>query len=452
MKKKRALILACVILAVSLAGVGCGKGSDKREDAVVRETTNSGGQSGHKASGTKKTEYKMEGRNLVVEGGDTFEVDEYIRLWEKAEEDRAAPEHITLSEDIKYVKPATEKEESELVAETAFSLSSLTLEGTSLTPDALFTVMNTFVWDRIFTRSGDGEPAKEYELTEENLGKFYKEYVSDLKEQDGMYIAEGILFFSEGKKKAVVIPDSVTAIGPCAFSAMSELAPELDSVVISDSVTLIGRKAFDMQSLKKIKLGKQVREIGEEAFNECDLKEDLVIPASVEKIGENAFGGDGEEDTHPGVKRIVIEGETEAYSRNFCSEKNITFKFMKGIQESFTVFTETGIVGEGEEGKKKQYEMEASWVPVEEADGYEIGVRVGGDYDEREDDEYALTKDVAGDQNKLKVKVPAPDDIEEYAYEVGAKITPYQMVDGKKVYGRSTKDVWELPESSSWPA
>lgn len=408
---KKNLILVCVLLAVSLIGIGCSEGVYKGKTAVDRKDTNSGGQSEHIDSGTKKAEYEREGSHLMVEGGDTFEMDEYIRIWEKAEEEDMELEHITLSEDIKYVKPLTKEVKSKWEDEEVFYLSSMTLEGTSLAPDALFTIMNTFIFDRIFTRSGDGEPAKEYVMSvEKDMRTFYKTYISDLKEMDGMYIAAGILFFSEGKEKNVVIPDSVT---------------------------LIGRSAFDMQELKKIKLGKQVREIGEEAFNGCRLKANLVIPASVIKIGENAFGVSG------GAKRIVIEGETASYSKKFCCWENTTFAFAKGIQESFTTITKSYIAGEAEH---RYYELEIAWNLVEGADGYEIAANVGGDYDERENDEYALVKDVTGTQNRLKVKVPAPDDIDQHAYETGIKITPYQVIDGKRVYGRSTKDIREVFE------
>lgn len=432
---KKNLILVCVLFAVSLSGIGCSERVDKGKTAVDRKDTNSGGQSEHIDRGTKKAECKRERSHLMVEGGDTFDMDEYIQIWEKAAEEDMVPEHITLSEDIKYVKPLTKEVKSKWVDERVFYLSSLTLEGTSLAPDALFTIMNTFTFDRIFTRSGDGEPAKEYVMSVgEDMRKFYKTYISDLKEKDDMYIAAGILFFSEGKEKNVIIPDSVTVIGPNAFSAMSDFVPKLDSVEMSDSVTLIGRSAFDMQNLKKIKLGKQVREIGEEAFNGCELKADLVIPASVIKIGENSFGVSG------GAKRIVIEGETASYSKNFCCWKNTAFTFAKGIQESFTTITKSYIVGQAEH---KYYELEIAWNLVEGADGYEIAANVGGDYDERENDEYTLVKDVVGTQNRLKVKIPAPDDIDQYAYETGIKITPYQVIDGKRVYGRSTREVFE---------
>lgn len=354
---KKNLILVCVLLAVSLIGIGCSEGVDKGKTAVDRKDTNSGGQSEHIDSGTKKAEYEREESHLMVEGGDTFEMDEYIRIWEKAEEEDMELEHITLSEDIKYVKPLTKEVKSKWEDEEVFYLSSMTLEGTSLAPDA--------------------------------------------------------------------------------FSAMSDFVPELDSVEISDSVTLIGRSAFDMQELKKIKLGKQVREIGEEAFNGCKLKANLVIPASVIKIGENAFGVSG------GAKRIVIEGETASYSKKFCCWENTTFAFAKGIQESFTTITKSYIAGEAEH---RYYELEIAWNLVEGADGYEIAANVGGDYDERENDEYALVKDVTGTQNRLKVKVPAPDDIDQHAYETGIKITPYQVIDGKRVYGRSTKDIREVFE------
>lgn len=66
----------------------------------------------------------------------------------------------------------------------------------------------------------------------------------------------------------------------------------IQTIVIGDQITQIGRYAFPWTACSTIKFGKNVRSIGERAFNGCrNLNGDLTLPDSVQTIGAGAFQG-----------------------------------------------------------------------------------------------------------------------------------------------------------------
>ncbi|MEE1005332.1 MAG: leucine-rich repeat domain-containing protein, partial [Bacteroidaceae bacterium] len=86
----------------------------------------------------------------------------------------------------------------------------------------------------------------------------------------------------------LIIPNSVTSIGRCAFYGCSGLT----SVTIPNSVTSIGNKAFCYCSgLTSVTIGNSVTSIGQDAFNGCTNLASVNIPNSVKSIGPSAFSG-----------------------------------------------------------------------------------------------------------------------------------------------------------------
>ena len=66
----------------------------------------------------------------------------------------------------------------------------------------------------------------------------------------------------------------------------------IQTIVIGAQITQIGRNAFPWTACSTIKFGKNVRSIGERAFNGCrNLNGDLTLPDSVQTIGAGAFQG-----------------------------------------------------------------------------------------------------------------------------------------------------------------
>jgi len=86
--------------------------------------------------------------------------------------------------------------------------------------------------------------------------------------------------------KTVIIPDSVTSIGKCAFYRCKGLT----SVNIPDSVTTIGDYAFYWcNGLTSVNIPDSVTSIGSGAFSCCNGLTSVTIPDSVTTIGDNAF-------------------------------------------------------------------------------------------------------------------------------------------------------------------
>ena len=88
--------------------------------------------------------------------------------------------------------------------------------------------------------------------------------------------------------KNTVIPNSVTSIGPSAFSGCSSLT----SITIPNSVTSIESSAFNSCSgLTSISIPISVTNIGYMAFYRCSSLSSVTISNSVTNIGDYAFSG-----------------------------------------------------------------------------------------------------------------------------------------------------------------
>lgn len=85
-----------------------------------------------------------------------------------------------------------------------------------------------------------------------------------------------------------IIPNSVTAIGECAFGGMAELV----SINIPNQVTSIGDSAFfNCDGLVSITLPNHITRIGNSTFRNCESLASIAIPNNVISIGEEAFYG-----------------------------------------------------------------------------------------------------------------------------------------------------------------
>ena len=133
-------------------------------------------------------------------------------------------------------------------------------------------------------------------------------------------IVNGVLVAYHGTKTEVVIPSSVTEIGPGVFESPDEgeEGVEVTKVTIPASVTKIGARAFYGCQLTEVifETGSALREIGESAFAYCTKLPEITLPDGLEVIGVRVFDGDSR------LTEIAIPASVTtigAYAFELCS-------------------------------------------------------------------------------------------------------------------------------------
>lgn len=435
MKKITAMILF-LAMTVSLF-TGCNqKMSLETEPTQTDASAGKAGESGEsEESSYIEFEEEPELHNLTIKGGETIEMDDVIKKLVDFDEKYGEIGNLTISSEVKHINPQTEKTKDIIEMYESCWLESLTLQTISLSPRAVYNLMKSVREVEVIL-----EDVAQYDVGDgDEMRMFYREYFPNMTARNGMYIADGILFAYDGAEKDIVIPESVTAIAPYALGCLDEnKIPKINSVTLSDSVIEIGRGAFEFQPIKKLELGNSVREIGPNAFYETELKR-VSIPESVEVIGSGAFSLDEE---FAKIKELRFKGSTKKYEEGICFSHKVTYYFDKGIEEAFTEIIDYD--AETVKSKNPYHRVTLSWIPVNEADGYEVLLRGDGRYYEDGDtDKYAVKKTLTGKEKKVSLKVPAPKNSTRYDYLVGMEVKPFKYINGKKVYGRSAKDMAE---------
>lgn len=202
----------------------------------------------------------------------------------------------------------------------------------------------------------------------------------------------------------------------------------LKKVVIPDSVQKIEKKAFAYNKLEEIQFGKNLTEIGDNAFYSAPktLKK-LTIPASITKMGEGAFGIiESILDTDPCCD-IVIQGSSSGISdRAFGRECVLDFTKKPEEKKASVFFGLNSLLSNG-------LEVELKWTKVKDVDGYELMVSTNSKFTKNK-------KKVSVNGNctskTIKIKGKFKENVKIYA-----RIRPYTKVNGKKVYGRLSKVV-----------
>lgn len=87
----------------------------------------------------------------------------------------------------------------------------------------------------------------------------------------------------------VSVPDGVTTIGTNAFKA----CVALKSAVIPDSTETIGTGAFGSSGITTVIFGRKLVTVGDEAFKSCNYLTEAILPDSVTVIGKQAFADCG---------------------------------------------------------------------------------------------------------------------------------------------------------------
>lgn len=92
--------------------------------------------------------------------------------------------------------------------------------------------------------------------------------------------------FENATIRSILIPNSVSSIGDCAFAGCAKL----EEIELPSSITEIGGAAFDnCASLYNIILPRYLKRIDVQTFEHCKSLTRIQIPDSVEEIGNSAF-------------------------------------------------------------------------------------------------------------------------------------------------------------------
>lgn len=228
-------------------------------------------------------------------------------------------------------------------------------------------------------------------------GAFGYSGIKDLKFPEGMTEIPDRAAYGCSNLKSIYIPSTVKAIGKMAFADCNKL--ELGEFKFGENLTTIEECAFAGVKWSKI-----------------------VIPANVSKIGEMAFDSwlSHEGKYAKGTHDIVIEGKTKGYHKAAFEGKGVVLEYKAGIKEAKT---KIAILRVNNKGKTKK--VTVRWMKVKDISGYVVTVA----------SDKKFRKNVKkGTYNSSKTS--AVIQMKKSKKKVYAKIRPYKIVNGKKVYGK----------------
>ncbi len=249
--------------------------------------------------------------------------------------------------------------------------------------------------------------------------------------------------FDSAYFQEMILPESLTLIGEGAFYNCDHLekinipkninvindfvfwfSRSLKKVNFEGKITSFGKNAFAYTNVNINELLKVdgLKKLGDSVFDSVDFK-NITIPATIETIGTNVF----DFFNYGGIRYVTFEGSTNNYTplmfANYYENGNLSFT--QGIKDAFT-----GLHVGRTNLNKKNYEISLWWIKVSDATGYEI----------------RLSKDAAGKKGVRKIfakynensKILSDKKSDKHIY---ARIRPYKLENGKKVYGKWTVQV-----------
>lgn len=223
------------------------------------------------------------------------------------------------------------------------------------------------------------------------------------------------MFAGSGLKKAV-LPNGITNIPEYMF----EFCSNLTEVDMPDTVEVVERGAFfyceslDITSLANRPNLKEVQTV---AFMGTKWN-NLVIPENVKVIEKYAFdhwNGDSKD-------VVTVKGSTKQISAEAFPDENVKIIYEKGIKQA-KANLEIYMV----KWKKKHAVVQIRWSKIANVSGYQVQAGYDGKFKKG-------IKTVYAGKNKVTVKIK----ISQKYKPVYARIRPYKIVKGKKVYGKWT--------------
>lgn len=136
------------------------------------------------------------------------------------------------------------------------------------------------------------------------------------KDVDGNVIKKLGEEFNLSYIKSVTIPEGYTYVGSDAFSWNMNLS----KINLADSIEYISEYAFGHNALTDLKLPKNLKKLGDQAFFDNSISGELVIPANFEKFGERSFKSNK-------ISNLVFTGENIREIPEECFQDNQITRF-----------------------------------------------------------------------------------------------------------------------------
>ena len=136
---------------------------------------------------------------------------------------------------------------------------------------------------------------------------------------NGDYYTNGNVFQGCAALKNIVIPESVTTMGPGVFYGCSSL----ESINIPAGVTRIEKDALRETGLKKVEFPASVTYFGETAFRDCDALSEIVINAPEFTVEGNTFLNAAA--PYPAMTIYVANAEMKTYLESKLDNHQKTF-------------------------------------------------------------------------------------------------------------------------------
>jgi hypothetical protein len=148
--------------------------------------------------------------------------------------------------------------------------------------------------------------------------------------------SERFFFSGNPKLTSIVLPKNLKEI-PRKFAGIKSLS----AVKWPETLEIIGREAFRRAGFTELVIPEGVKEIRDEAFEECEKLTSVTIPSSIEWIGEFAFNN------CPLLTTVKIPAKTIQYGSSYWEKSNNAFKNCPKLSLAVRkAITDTGYKGE----------------------------------------------------------------------------------------------------------
>lgn len=232
-------------------------------------------------------------------------------------------EKITISESVKYIED--EKYKGIYSSNWLESLKEIVVNSKQLDADSVSKLLANL-------REMRGYEEGEYDFKIDDAVKMFGDRVTV--EGDFCILDKNVLIGYMGKGGTVTVPNGIKIIADIVFAEENSLErANIQKVILPESVEKIGEKAFyECRQLEEINMPNSLTEIGSQAFRNTGIKK-IEIPESVNKLGEYAFAGTNlREAILPDEMSVIPKG---LFSYSSLAKVNVPRELKKIEKEAF---------------------------------------------------------------------------------------------------------------------